>query len=93
MQQNSIPAFTRGTRFRHDDARAQWVLLAPERAFLPDEIAVEILRLVDGASSLGAIVDILAARFEAPRDRVCADVLALANMLESRGLLRSAARE
>ena len=42
-------------------------MLAPERLLLPDEQAVEILKLVDGARNLGAIIDELAARFDAPR--------------------------
>jgi pyrroloquinoline quinone biosynthesis protein D len=88
MDENSIPAFTRGTRLRHDDARKQWVLLAPERAFVPDEIAVEILRLVDGATRLGTIIDGLAGRFEASRDIVSQDVLELVNGLAAKGLLR-----
>lgn len=89
MDEDSVPAFTRGTRFRHDDAREQWVLLAPERVFVPDEIAVEILRLIDGMVRLGAIIDLLAARFEAPRDVVSRDVLTLANELAAKGLLRA----
>jgi pyrroloquinoline quinone biosynthesis protein D len=88
MDENSIPAFTRGTRLRQDDARGQWVLLAPERAFVPDEIAVEILRLVDGATRLGTIIDRLAGRFEASRDIVSQDVLELVNGLAAKGLLR-----
>ena len=31
--------------------------MAPERMFVPDETALEVLRLVDGARSLDAIVD------------------------------------
>jgi pyrroloquinoline quinone biosynthesis protein D len=89
MDEDSVPVFTRGTRLRHDAARSQWVLLAPERAFVPDEIAIEILRLVDGATRLGAIIDVLAARFEAPREVVSGDVLDLANGLAAKGLLRA----
>jgi pyrroloquinoline quinone biosynthesis protein D len=89
LDEDSIPAFTRGTRLRHDEVRGQWVLLAPEKAFLPDEIALEILRLVDGSVSLAAIIDTLAARFEAPRAQVAADVLALARDLADRRLLQA----
>jgi pyrroloquinoline quinone biosynthesis protein D len=45
----SVPSFRRGVKFRFDAVREAWVLLAPEKLFMPDEIAVEILKLVDGA--------------------------------------------
>ncbi len=88
LDEASIPAFTRGTRLRHDAVRGQWVLLAPEKAFMADEIALEILRLIDGVVTLAAIIDILAASFQAPRAQVAKDVLTLARALGEKGLLR-----
>ena len=73
---SSVPAFRRGVKFRFDTVRGAWVLLAPEKLFMPDEIAVEILKLVDGARTIDAIVEDLAARFDAPRDEIAADVVA-----------------
>lgn len=52
-------------------------MLAPERLMLPDEVAVEVLKLVDGSRSVAAIADELAVRFSAPRGEVLADVLAM----------------
>ncbi|HEY4893361.1 MAG TPA: pyrroloquinoline quinone biosynthesis peptide chaperone PqqD, partial [Reyranella sp.] len=49
--------------FRFDETRQRWIMMAPERLMLPDEQAVEILKLVDGKASVDAIVDTLAARF------------------------------
>ncbi len=80
-----IPAFRRGVKFRFDTVRGAWVLLAPEKLFMPDQIAVEILKLVDGARSIDAMVDDLAARFEAPRDVIAADVIAVLEDLVQRG--------
>lgn len=80
-----IPAFRRGVKFRFDTVREAWVLLAPEKLFMPDQIAVEILKLVDGARSIDAMVDDLAARFEAPRDVIAADVIAVLEDLVQRG--------
>lgn len=80
-----IPAFRRGVKFRFDTVRGAWVLLAPEKLFMPDQIAVEILKLVDGAHSIDAMVDDLAARFEAPRDVIAADVIAVLEDLVQRG--------
>ncbi|MBX9701966.1 MAG: pyrroloquinoline quinone biosynthesis peptide chaperone PqqD [Acetobacteraceae bacterium] len=75
-------------KLRQDQAReGRWVVLGPERMFVPDEIALEVLRLVDGARSLGAIVDDLAARFAAPRGEILADVMALMEDLRARGVV------
>ena len=49
-------------------------MLAPERLLLPDEQAVEILRLIDGERGVDAIIDELAGRFDAPRDVIAGDV-------------------
>src|SRR5260370_16267647 len=53
-------------KFRFDERRHAWIVLAPERLFLPDEQAVEILRLIDGARTVDAVVDDLAPEFAAP---------------------------
>jgi pyrroloquinoline quinone biosynthesis protein D len=83
----AIPRFRRGVRFRFDEVRGQWVLLAPEKLFQPDEIMAEILKLVDGERSIGGIVDDLAARFDAPRDLIGADVRRTLDDLATRGAL------
>lgn len=70
------PRLPRGVRLRHDKARNQWVLLAPERLLMPDETAIEILRLCDGERSVGAIVAELAGLFEAPVEEIADDVRA-----------------
>lgn len=85
MDEAIIPTFPRGSRFRFDEVRQAWVVLAPERLFLPDPQAVEILKLIDGARSLGAIIDDLAARFEAPRELIATDVTAMLNGLAQKG--------
>lgn len=84
----AVPVFAPGTKFRFDAVRDTWVVLAPERLFVPDAPAVEILRLVDGRRSLGAIVDDLAARFDAPRDVLARDVSAMLRDLADRGAIR-----
>ena len=84
----SVPAFNRGFRLRHDAVRDAWVVLAPERLFLLDEPAVEVLKLVDGARSVPDIVDALAARFAAPREAIAADVEAMLRDLADKGAIR-----
>jgi pyrroloquinoline quinone biosynthesis protein D len=80
-----VPRFRRSVKFRYDQVRSVWVLLAPEKLFMPDDIAVEILKLIDGERTVGAIVDDLATRFDAPRDLIAVDVLATLNDLSTRG--------
>lgn len=81
----AVPAFRRGVKLRFDGVRDAWVLLAPERLFLLDEIAVEILQVIDGVRTIAEIVDHLAARFDAPRAIIAADVVAALDDLASRG--------
>jgi pyrroloquinoline quinone biosynthesis protein D len=83
----AVPTLKPGVKFRFDRSREAWVLLAPERLFMPDEIAVEVLKLVDGERTAAAIVDALTAAFEAPREVIEADVLAMLDDLRGKGAL------
>ncbi len=84
----AVPAFNRGFRLRHDPVRQAWVVLAPERLFLLDEPAVEVLKLVDGARTVPDIVDSLAVKFDAPRETIAADVAAMLQDLVVKGAIR-----
>jgi pyrroloquinoline quinone biosynthesis protein D len=88
MTDSRIPQFPPGVRLRHDSVRNAWVVLAPERLFMPDDHALAVLQRVDGARSIDAIVDDLAAAYAAPRAEIAADVIALLNDLAARGALR-----
>ncbi len=85
FDETSVPAFARGVRLRHDAARDVWIVLGPERMFSPDETALEVLKLVDGARNLGVIIDDLAARFAAPRAEIAEDVAAMLKELAEKG--------
>lgn len=88
LSEASVPHFPRGVRLRFDEARQAHVLLAPERVIVPDEIAVEVLKLCDGQASVAQIVDALAARFDAPVALILPDVLGLLSDLASKGFVR-----
>jgi pyrroloquinoline quinone biosynthesis protein D len=64
-----------------------WVLLAPERLFKADAIAVEILKRCTGEVTFDAIVDDLANTFTAPRERISADASTLLRGLAEKKLL------
>lgn len=81
------PRFAAGARLHHDRARDRWVVMAPERMFVPDETALEVLRLIDGTRDLDAIIDALAQKFDAPRAVIATDVRAMADDLVTRGVL------
>lgn len=78
--------------FRFDETRRRWIMMAPERLMLPDEQAIEILKLVDGAATVDAIVDALAARFNAPRQEIAGDVTEMLQDLADKGCLADAGR-
>jgi pyrroloquinoline quinone biosynthesis protein D len=84
----TVPRFGTGMRLQYDAVRQAWVVLGPERLFLPDETAVEVLKLLDGRRSLGDIVADLAARFDAPPEVITRDVTALLQDLSARGAVR-----
>ena len=67
--------------------RGRWVILAPERVLLPDEIAVEILQRCDGAATVAEIAAALAQDFSAPEEEIRADVIAVLQDLADKGFL------
>ena len=83
-----VPRFCRGFRLRRDEVRGTWVVLAPERVFVLDGPGSEALRLVDGARSIGAIIDALADRFAAPRATIAADVTIMLQDFAAKGAIQ-----
>jgi pyrroloquinoline quinone biosynthesis protein D len=82
-----VPALPRGVKLRFDQARNAWVLLAPERVLMPDEVAVEILKRCDGKRTVAAVVDDLATSFAAERAQIETDVNAFLQDLADKGML------
>jgi len=81
------PRLPRGVRLVHSEAQGGFVLLAPERVFKPDPIAVEIIKRCTGEATIDAIVDDLAKTYQAPRERILTDVTALIGSLADKRLL------
>lgn len=84
---DTVPRLPRGVRLQQDTASGTWVLLAPERILKLDEIAHAILARVDGETRFRAIVDDLAAAYEAEPARVEADARELLLAIAERRLL------
>lgn len=83
----TVARLARGVRLREDPVRGQTVLLAPERALALDEIAVAIVKALDGTRDLDTIAEDFARQFEAPQDQVLADVIAFIREFSDRRLL------
>src|SRR5437588_6481148 len=90
VSEASRPILPRHARLKFDQTRQLWVILAPERVLAPDETAVEILQLCDGARSVAEIVDQLAAKYTAERAAIGADVVAMLQDLADKGFLTEA---
>jgi pyrroloquinoline quinone biosynthesis protein D len=74
----SVPKLGPHMRLRHDKARDTWTIQAPERSFMLDPIAHQIVSRCDGAASVAHVVDSLCAAFpDAPRDLIAGDVAKL----------------
>lgn len=71
----SKPYLPRHVRLHFDAMRRSSAVLAPERVYWPDETAVEILKLCDGARAITEIAARLAQDYAAPKDIIQADVL------------------
>ncbi len=84
----TVLRFPPHVKFRFDDRRQAWIVLAPERLLLPDDQAVEILKLVDGNRTADRIIDDLAGQFDAPRAEIAEDVLAMLQDLIDKKMLQ-----
>ena len=87
LTDDCMPRLAPHMRLRHDTARGQWSVQAPERSFLLDEIAHAVIARCDGRASLSAIIDGLCADFSAPRDVIAQDVTALLQDLADKGVV------
>lgn len=84
---DSIVKLPRHIMLRHDKVRDRWVILAPERVLVPDDITVIVLQRLDGLQSLGQLADSLAQDFTAPPEVILADILQLLQDLADKNFL------
>ena len=85
---SAVLRFAPHVRFRFDETRQAWVVLAPERLLLPDEQAVEILQLIDGERGVDSVIDELVRRYEAPREVIANDVVKMLQGLVDKKVLQ-----
>jgi len=87
ITEQSVPHLPRGVKLRFDKTRDAWVMLAPERVFMPDPIAVEILKRCTGQVALAGVIDDLAETYAAPREQIAKDVMAMLQDLADKGMV------
>lgn len=87
--ETSMPALPNHIKLRHDAGRGRWHVLAPERVFEPDEIAVEILKRCDGATSVTSIAQTLANEYNAPLADILADTISMLQELADKGVVKA----
>ena len=85
----SKPVLPRHIKLRRDDARDRWTILAPERVFSPDAIAVAVLQLCDGVRTTDDIAEELARSYNAPKAQILADVAAMLQDLADKGVVQA----
>ncbi|HUJ38212.1 MAG TPA: pyrroloquinoline quinone biosynthesis peptide chaperone PqqD [Hyphomicrobium sp.] len=86
---SSRPALPPHIKLRHDAGRGKWLVLAPERVFEPDDVAVAVLKLCDGARSVDDIASELAMEYNAPKEEIVADIIAMLQDLADKGVVKA----
>ena len=88
LNEQHIPKLPRHAKLRYDNARKKWIINAPERVFELDEIAGEIMQLVNGESSIALIIDELTVKFSgASREQISKDVIGMLQLLADKGFV------
>ena len=88
VEDGSLPRLPRHVKLRFDQRRSRWIVLAPERVLMPDDVALEILKRCDGATRVSAIVESLAESFEASAEEIGEDVAELLQDLADKGFVQ-----
>jgi pyrroloquinoline quinone biosynthesis protein D len=86
----AIPRLKPNVRLQFNEARKQWIIQAPERVLMPDDIAVAVLKRCDGVATIGVIAQALAAEYDAPAELVETDVRDMLQDLADKGVIADA---
>lgn len=87
ISEESVPRLPPGVKLRFDRPREQWMVQAPERVFVPDPVALEVIKRCDGKASLAEIVEDLAKTFAAPREEILRDVTEMLQELADKAVI------
>ncbi len=87
----SKPHLPAHVRLQFDGVRQRLAVLAPERVYWPDEVAVDILKLCNGKRTVADIADELSRAYAAPVQTIQTDVLEFIQSWTDLRLLRAPA--
>jgi pyrroloquinoline quinone biosynthesis protein D len=86
----TVPRLKAHVRLQFNAARNQWVVQAPERVLMPDDIAISVLQRCDGQATVAGIAADLAREYDAPAETVASDVLEMLQDLAEKGIIDDA---
>jgi pyrroloquinoline quinone biosynthesis protein D len=86
---DSKPALPRHIKLRHDTVRDRWTILAPERVFSPDPIALAVLQLCDGGRTVDDIAEELTRNYGAPKAQILSDIVEMLQDLVDKGVVQA----
>lgn len=89
VAESSRPRLAASVMLREDKTRGGWIILAPERVFTPDGVAVAVLRLCDGVRDCAAIAGELARTYEADAGQILADIVPMLQDLADKGVIEA----
>ena len=89
LDDDAVPRLPRGVRLSYDEARRRWLLLAPERLYELNDIALAVLKLVDGQRSMAVIAGELARAYNADAAVILADARELVQGLVHKRLIEA----
>jgi pyrroloquinoline quinone biosynthesis protein D len=89
VTRESRPAMPDHIKLRHDAGRGRWLILAPERVFDPDQIAVEVLKLCDGQRTVADIAGTLGREYNAPLEEITGDIISMLQELADKGVVKT----
>ncbi|QDG53021.1 pyrroloquinoline quinone biosynthesis peptide chaperone PqqD [Persicimonas caeni] len=81
------PALAEHVRWREDKSRDRWVIMGPERLYVPDAVGRDILRRVDGQTSFAELIDQLTGEYDASRAEIARDVRIMLEDLVDKGIV------
>ena len=87
INESVVPRFPKHVKFKYNKPRDEWVILAPERLVKLDDIAVEILKLIDGKKTVKIISTEVSEKFKAPSEVILSDVKEMLQQLSDKGFI------
>lgn len=88
VETESVPRLAPHMKLRFDKARDTWTIQAPERSFMLDPIAYQVVSRLDGVATVAGVVEGLCHSFpDAPADVIDGDVRKLIQDLADKGVL------